>query len=242
MENETFATNPPRITHNVVIDIDNLKPWDKNPRKTTDNDLKRLREQVQRLGQYKPLLVTEDHIVIGGNQRLSVLKEMGRETANCTVVYCEQNEAKMLEYALSDNDHVGHYDGDKLTDLVHPLADQIPLQHYHLDVAPPLALNTVIAANLDNTTPSQPEEEGTSNDPNIGNFKAKFVGSPERLFNIIRMLKTIEEVSKSGQARTVSLQIDAGVNVKVRVDENYESIQPMDLAEFQEQNLIFSLE
>src|SRR5581483_10567928 len=58
-------------TGKIYTAIGNLQVWDKNPRTIADEDRIRLRSQIAFLGQYKPLLVTEDGIVVGGNMRLS---------------------------------------------------------------------------------------------------------------------------------------------------------------------------
>lgn len=59
--------------------ISELKNWDKNPRGIKKDDFERLKKQIQKLGQYKPLLITEDGTVLGGNMRLKAYKELGIE-------------------------------------------------------------------------------------------------------------------------------------------------------------------
>lgn len=64
-------------TGKVFSDINALKVWEKNPRFIEHKeDFERLKRQVQELGQYKPLLVTEDGIVVGGNMRLKAMQEL----------------------------------------------------------------------------------------------------------------------------------------------------------------------
>lgn len=57
-------------TGKIFTHIDNLKTWDKNPRSIDEAGDLRLRIQIATLGQYKPLLVTEDGLIVGGNMRL----------------------------------------------------------------------------------------------------------------------------------------------------------------------------
>ena len=47
-----------------------LKLWEQNPRSIRKEDFERLKKQIQELGQYKPLIITKDGEVIGGNMRL----------------------------------------------------------------------------------------------------------------------------------------------------------------------------
>ena len=97
--------------------IHELRNWDKNPRKIDRPELDRLKKQLQDLGQYKPLIITKENIVIGGNMRLVAMKELGFEKAWVNVVEAETDDRK-LEYALSDNDNAGETIKRKLEDLI----------------------------------------------------------------------------------------------------------------------------
>jgi len=101
--------------------ISKLKPWDKNPRDITPEDFERLKTQIRNLDQYKPVLVNEDGIVLGGNMRLRAFQDMNVEEVWVSVVHAP-DEATMLKYALSDNDRAGYYLKDKLYELslAHP--------------------------------------------------------------------------------------------------------------------------
>lgn len=97
--------------------VSDLTLWDKNPRSITDKDFERLKQQIQKLGMYKPLLVNQDGIVLGGNMRLRALKDMGVEEVAVSEV-STSSEDEMIEYALSDNDRAGEYDQQQLAELV----------------------------------------------------------------------------------------------------------------------------
>lgn len=102
--------------------IDKLRNWDKNPRSISDKGFERLKKQIQTLGMYKPLLVTEDGTVLGGNMRLRAYRELGIKDVWVSVVDAPTEEKK-LEYALSDNDRAGFYDDDLLANLTAELPD-----------------------------------------------------------------------------------------------------------------------
>ena len=102
--------------------VSDLKNWEDNPRTITDKEFDRLKEQIKLLGLYKPLIVNQNNIVLGGNMRLLALKDLGVEEVMCSIVLTD-NTAQMLEYALSDNDQAGTTDEEKVAELVtlHPL-------------------------------------------------------------------------------------------------------------------------
>jgi len=112
--------------------INTLKNWEKNPRGIKDEDFARLKKQIKKLGQYKPLLITEEGIVLGGNMRLRAYRELGMEDAWVSIVN-PKNEGEMLEYALSDNDRAGYYEEDKLAELLFKNED-FPTELYKVDL------------------------------------------------------------------------------------------------------------
>lgn len=94
-----------------------LVRWDENPRTITDKEYERLQEHIRHLGVYKPLLINQDNIVLGGNQRLKALIDLGHEEVMCSVV-TTKDKHQMIEYALSDNDQMGKFDEQKVAELV----------------------------------------------------------------------------------------------------------------------------
>lgn len=106
----------------IYTTIEQLKNWDKNPRNISDLDFSRLKLQIKKLGQYKPLLVTEEGIILGGNMRLRAFKDLGIEEVWVSVVK-PKNEAEKVEFALSDNDRAGYYDELMLQELVYTTED-----------------------------------------------------------------------------------------------------------------------
>lgn len=97
--------------------LSQLEPWDENPRTISEDEFKRLKDHIERLGVYKPLLINQSNIILGGNMRYKALLELGKEEAMCAVVLTD-NKAQMIEYALSDNEQMGTTDETKLAELV----------------------------------------------------------------------------------------------------------------------------
>jgi DNA modification methylase len=117
----------------LIWSIDKLKNWDKNPRSIDKKDYQRLKNQIQKLGQYKPLIITPDGTVLGGNMRLRTYKDLGVEDIWVSIVKPE-SEAQMLEYALSDNDRAGYYNEQELEELVYKYQNDINLEDYAVDL------------------------------------------------------------------------------------------------------------
>jgi DNA modification methylase len=117
--------------------------WDKNPRSIKEKDFNRLKKQIQELGQYKPILITTDGTVIGGNMRMRAYQESGIEDIWVSVVN-PKDEAELLKYALSDNDRAGYYDDDLLANLTSDYPN-FEWADYAVDMDAPMTLDKVLA-------------------------------------------------------------------------------------------------
>lgn len=133
-------------------DISTLKLWEDNPRSITAGDFGRLKRQIQKLGQYKPLIITEDGTVLGGNMRLRAYQELGMKDVWVSVVEAPTPEKK-LEYALSDNDRAGFYDEQRLAELItnHP---ELDFSDYKIDLGPMTSIEDL----LDQYRPTKEDE------------------------------------------------------------------------------------
>ena len=90
----------------LIKDINTLRNWDKNPRSIKKDKFEELKKRIQEYGQFKPLVVTEDGEVLGGNMRLRAYKELGINDIWVSVVY-PKNEAEKIKIALADNEERG---------------------------------------------------------------------------------------------------------------------------------------
>ena len=70
----------------IIWPIDKLRNWDKNPRGIKEKDFTRLKEQIKKLGEYKPLLITSDGEVLGGNMRLRAYRDLGKTEVWVSIV------------------------------------------------------------------------------------------------------------------------------------------------------------
>ena len=143
--------------------LSELHGWKDNPRNISPKDFERLKGQIKKLGQYKPLLITKDGEVIGGNMRLKAYNDLGIKEVWVSVVEPKDDNEK-LEYALSDNDRAGYYDDDMLANLI-PNYD-IDWSQYAVDMKPPediQALIDRIAPVEEDEAPEVAEGEAVSN-------------------------------------------------------------------------------
>lgn len=141
--------------------ITDLYEWNKNPRSIKERDFERLKTQITKLGQYKPVIITPDGEVIGGNMRLKAYRDLGITDVWVSVVK-PKDENEKLEYALSDNDRAGFYDGDLLGNLSADYPD-FNWNDYAVDLNKPQTLNEI----LDKLRPSEEDEVPEVEDKSI---------------------------------------------------------------------------
>ena len=128
--------------------IAKIRGWDKNPRDISKKDLARLKAQIQKFGQYKPLIINTNPrvapvgAVAGGNMRLRAMTELGIE--NVWVIPKRfKTEQEMVEISLSDNDRAGSYNEEGLIALVSGM--DIDLGNYSVDLKEPPTLDDIVA-------------------------------------------------------------------------------------------------
>lgn len=87
-----------------------------NPRKMTAREYMRLKNSIKEFGVVQPLVVNKKNQVIGGNQRLKVLRELGVEEVECVIVDLPPEKEKALNLAL--NKISGGWDKELLKEFV----------------------------------------------------------------------------------------------------------------------------
>ena len=105
-----------------TIRIDKLIPATYNPRKDlkpNDPEYIKIKNSIENFGFVSPLIINKDMTVIGGHQRLKVLKELGFIELECIVVDLDKTNEKALNIAL--NKIQGDWDEEKLEELLQEL-------------------------------------------------------------------------------------------------------------------------
>jgi len=118
------------------VPVEQLKGNEYNPRKWDNETKEQLKESINRFGAVDPILVNSSSkrkdIVIGGNFRLEVLKELGHKTA--PVVYLNTpdiNKEKELNVRLNKNQ--GEFDYKLLADFDEDFLGDIGFDSIELD-------------------------------------------------------------------------------------------------------------
>jgi len=104
------------------IPIDKLKPAKYNPRldlQPEDKEYQDIKRSITEFTLVEPLVINKDMTVIGGHQRLKVLKDLQYKEVPCIVVDLDKQKEKMLNIAL--NKISGDWDRPRLKDLLEEL-------------------------------------------------------------------------------------------------------------------------
>lgn len=150
-------TNP-NYSRSEYWPIEKLQLWSKNPRSIKEERFKELTARLTRQGQIKPILVTADGTVIGGNMRLRAMQAMGIPEVWVSVTNAKTDK-EMFDLALTDNEEFGYYDKEQLAELAFSLdLSPLELKSYELSLGKPTSLDLVI------NPPSPDDTEATLNE------------------------------------------------------------------------------
>lgn len=125
--------------------IEDLKGYDKNPRKFTKKGLKDLKESLQKCGDANIITINSDNTILGGHARFEVMKQLGYSEVDVKVPDRLLNEDEIKEIVIRLNANTaGDWDLDKLAlnfdcDL---------LSDWGLDVKLPKLSNEVIEVDV----------------------------------------------------------------------------------------------
>ena len=103
-----------------TLPVDALRPATYNHRKklkSGDKEYEKIKNSILEFGYVEPIIVNYDMTVIGGHQRLTVLKDLGYTEVQCVVVHIEdEHKVKALNIAL--NKITGAWNEQLLADLL----------------------------------------------------------------------------------------------------------------------------
>ena len=106
------------------LKIADLVPASYNPRKALkpgDAEYEKIKKSITEFGYVDPVIVNDDMTVIGGHQRLTVLKDLGFEEIDCVVISIDKTKEKALNIAL--NKITGEWNKELLADLIKDLQE-----------------------------------------------------------------------------------------------------------------------
>lgn len=94
--------------------LKDLREHPKNPRKLSKDQHAHLTQSLQKFGVAEKPIINTDGMIIGGHQRLKVLKEQGYKEIECWVPSQALTEAQCDEFCVRLNKNVGEFDFDIL--------------------------------------------------------------------------------------------------------------------------------
>lgn len=94
--------------------LKDLKEYHKNPRKISKTQFDHLQRNLEKFGLIDKPFINLDDVIIGGHQRLRVLKKMGYEEIEVHVPNRELTEREVEELNYRHNENGGSWDFDIL--------------------------------------------------------------------------------------------------------------------------------
>jgi hypothetical protein len=98
-----------------AYDINEIIPNEANPRLIKDGKFQQLVKSIREFPDMtlvRPLIINQDNMILGGNQRYMAMKELGFTTVPCQKV--DWNAERQQEFLIRDNTNFGEWDWDAL--------------------------------------------------------------------------------------------------------------------------------
>lgn len=105
-----------------TVEIDKLKPFERNPKNHPESQLKKLEKSISEFGWTNPILATKDGMVVAGHARLEAAKRLN--IGNVPVIYLDMPYEKAIAYVIADNRlaELAETDTAQLSDLLGELS------------------------------------------------------------------------------------------------------------------------
>jgi ParB-like chromosome segregation protein Spo0J len=118
-----------------MIKLSSLKLNPENPRVVRNENFKKLVESIRtfpKMLELRPIIVDENNIIVGGNQRYRALLDLNYKEIEDTWVKkaTDFNDKELKEFLIRDNINAGEWDYEQLANEW----DAIELQNWGLDV------------------------------------------------------------------------------------------------------------
>jgi hypothetical protein len=112
--------------------LNELKCWDKNPRKITKQAQEKLKERIRERGFHAVIVVDTDNTIISGNQRKVALEELGIENVQVMFPNRPLTDDERKKIALESNRNDGEWDFELLKSFDFDLLTDIGFDHVEL--------------------------------------------------------------------------------------------------------------
>ncbi len=155
------------------LKVKDLKYAPYNPHKMSDEMLEKLKRSIKEFGYVEPIIVNQRNMqVVGGNQRLKVLKDLGVEEAEAVIVDLDDAKEKTLNIALTKI--IGEWDYPKLKDLFEELdtgTGDIELTGFNMEEIEQLMTDIGFSDVNENKLPPVEERTTTGDIWQLGNHR-----------------------------------------------------------------------
>ncbi len=106
------------------LKVEALVPAAYNPRKDLkpgDKEYEKIKSSMSEFGYVDPIIVNQDMTIVGGHQRLKVLRDLGFTEVDCVVIDIDKTKEKALNVAL--NKITGEWNQELLGELIKDLQE-----------------------------------------------------------------------------------------------------------------------
>ena len=97
--------------------IEELKEWEHNPRILSKHDYKHLKISLEKFGLIDKPILNHDLTLIGGHQRIKILKDNGLKKIECWYPSRELSQEEFKELNIRLNKNTGEFDFDLLSNI-----------------------------------------------------------------------------------------------------------------------------
>ena len=106
----------PLVWSTVRVTVNTLRGFDKNPRKITEREKKRLQDSLEKFNLVEIPVINLDYTIVSGHQRIDALYSLGRgeEEIDVRAPNRSLTEDELKQYNIIANRHNGVFDIDKL--------------------------------------------------------------------------------------------------------------------------------
>jgi DNA modification methylase len=107
----------------TTMDIDDLKPFEKNPKKHPEDQINVLKKSMQEFGWTNPILIAADNMVVAGHARLQAAKEL--KFNEVPVIKLDMPYEKAVAYVITDNRvaELAETDDELMAELLREVVD-----------------------------------------------------------------------------------------------------------------------
>lgn len=102
------------------VNLKELKPFGKNPRYLSNHDAKEIEKSIDRFGLCEPIIANLDNTIIGGHQRVKILKKKRVKEAQVFYPNRELSEKEVEELNIRLNKNSGDFDFEILANEWEP--------------------------------------------------------------------------------------------------------------------------